>query len=248
MTIRSTATDIAAVMDKVRRDAVTAHGREGECRSLGVLMVDTIIDAVLGSPTLHASQTAGPSSPLERLGSDQQMARKRIDATILITMTAGTATGTSDEPATVAGFGTIDADTARHLVQHTRTWTRAVIDPVDDTVTAIDSHERHIPAGLKKLIHLRMPTCVGDDCGLPSHRTDLDHLIRYEHDGRTRHDNLQPLCRRSHQMKDGGFIGVRMGPDGIPELTTKWGATRRAPVAYRMKPTTARQHPDQPPF
>ena len=249
LTIRSTATDIAAVMDKARRDAVAAHGRDGECRTLGQLMVDSLIDAVLTTPDRDTSAQASPSYPLERLGSGDRPERKTIAATILVTMSAETATGASDGPATVAGFGTIDADTARHLVAHTATWTRAVIDPVDDTVTAIDTHARYIPAGLKKLIHLRMPTCVGDDCGLPAHRTDLDHAIRYEHDGRTRHDNLSPMCRRSHQMKDEGFLGFHLDPDGTPVLTTKWGATRRAPVAFTMKPAAPRrEYPDHPPF
>ncbi len=249
LTIRSTAIDIAAMADKLRRDAVVAHGREGECRSLGQLMVDRIVDAVLGSPALDDSEASSPSYPLERIGSAESPQRRSVQATILVTMTAETATGASDDPARVAGMGSIDADTARHLVAHSATWTRALIDPVDDAVVAIDSHERYIPAGLKKLIHLRMPTCVGDQCGLPAHRTDLDHLIRVEHDGRTRHDNLQPLCRAFHQMKDGGYIGVRMGPDGVPVFETKWGATWRARAAHPTKPPGPRLVlPDDPPF
>ena len=45
--IHSTAADIAAAYDRIRKHAVAAHGREGECRTLGALMVDGAIDAIL---------------------------------------------------------------------------------------------------------------------------------------------------------------------------------------------------------
>ncbi|WP_375386974.1 DUF222 domain-containing protein [uncultured Amnibacterium sp.] len=77
LTIRSTATDIAAMVDKVRRDAVVAHGRQGECRTLSQLEVDRIADAVLGAPTIDASEAQSPSYPLERLGSSEHPSGRR---------------------------------------------------------------------------------------------------------------------------------------------------------------------------
>ena len=121
-----------------------------------------------------------------------------------------------------------------------------LVDPVDDAILAFDSHQRYIPVALKKLIHFRMPTCAGDGCGLPAHRCDLDHITRVEHDGRTRHDNLHPLCRACHQAKDGGYLDVRMSPDGVPIWKTAWGATRHAATRFTIRTRTAL--PDQPPF
>src|SRR5205085_1632014 len=161
----------------------------------GQLMADLTIDLILHGSAADAPDMSDPAYPMERIGSLRVPHRKAVEATILVVMSAETATGASNEPAEVAGMGTIDAEVARRLIQHTRTWTRVVTDPVDDAVLAIDSRERFIPSALKKLIHLRTPTCSGDDCGLPSHRADLDHVTRVEHDGRTRHTNLQPLCR-----------------------------------------------------
>ena len=151
-------------------------------------------------------------------------------------------------------MGSIDAETARALVAHTATWTRAVVDPVDETILRFDSHERYIPAGLKRLLHLRQPTC-GCGCGLPAHRADWahgagsgatpkaawrpcdgdDHVQRFEHDGRTRHENLQILCRRSHQAKDAGFADVSVGDDGVPVWRNRWGGVQRMKTAFRIR-------------
>ncbi len=231
--IHSTAADIAAAYDRIRTKAVVAHGREGECRTLGNLMVDGAIDAIL-SGRMRGPEEGGPSFPMERLGEADDPSRQLIEATITVIIPAETATGAADEPGRIAGMGTIDGEVARTVVAHTRTWTRAVIDPVDDAVLAIDSHERYIPAGLKKLLHLRQPTC-GCGCGLPAHRADIDHIVRYEHDGRTRHDNLQILCRSSHQGKDAGYADVRKMPDGRIAFRNKWGGVQYVKSAVTVR-------------
>ncbi len=259
--IHTTAAKVAAMVDRIRRDAVGAHGRNEECRTLAQLTADRAADLILGAPGGTADDPTWPMDPLADQG---------ITAVITVTMSAETATGATNDLASVAGMGTVvppraprcrfaaprdpgarwgPAKTARNLVAHTRMWTRAVIDPVDDAILAFDEHQRHIPAGLRRLIHARMPTCAGDDCGLPSHRTDLDHAIRYEHDGRTRHLNLHPLCRKAHWMKDEGFLGVRIDAEGVPRWGSKWGASRRAKVAFKAKPATSRPaYPEEPPF
>jgi hypothetical protein len=231
--IHSTATDIAAAYDRIRKNAVAAHGREGECRTLGALMVDEAIDAIL-SGVMRGAEEGGPSFPAERLGETDDPTRTLIDATILVIVPAETATGASDAPAQVAGMGSIDGELARTIVAHTRMWTRVLVDPIDKAVLGIDTHERHIPAGLKKLLHVLQPTC-GCGCGLPAHRADIDHIERFEHDGRTRHDNLQILCRKSHQGKDAGFADVRRAPDGRIGFRNKWGGTQWVTPALTVK-------------
>jgi hypothetical protein len=162
--------------------------------------------------------------------------RKAVQATLLVVVPAGTATGASNEPAELGGMGAIDAEAARHLLRHTSHWTRVVVDPVDDAVLAIDSKERYIPSGLKRLIHARSTSCEGDGCGLPAHSADLDHVVRVEHDGRTRHANLHPLCRSSHQLKDeGGHWEVEMDDDGTTVWRSRWGAVRVVRPALRVR-------------
>ena len=242
--IHSTATDIAAAYDRIRSRAVAAHGREGEGRTLGHLMVDGAIDAVL-SGRMRGSEDGGPSFPMERLGETDDPTRRLIEATILVVVPAATAAGAADQPGEVAGMGTIDGEVARGVVAHTRTWTRVVVDPVDHAVLAIDTHERYIPSGLKKLLHFRQRTCGGDGCGLPAHRADIDHVVRFEHDGRTRHDNLQVLCRSSHQAKDSEFMNVRTMPDGRIRWATKWGGVRYVKPAISVRTAV---YPEEAPF
>lgn len=242
--IHSTAADIAAAYDRIRSKAVAAHGRDGECRTLGQLMVDAAIDAIL-SGRMRGPDEGGPSFPMERLGETDDPTRQLIEATILVVVPAETATGAADQPGEIAGMGAIDAEVARTIVAHTRTWTRVLVDPVDDAVLGIDSHERYIPAGLKKLLHFRQRTC-GCGCGLPAHRADIDHLVRVEHDGRTRHDNLQILCRKAHQEKDAAYMAdVRTMPDGSIRFKNKWGGVRFIKPAVTVRTTT---YPEDAPF
>ena len=120
------------------------------------------------------------------------------------------------------------------VVAHTRRWTRVVIDPVDDAVLAFDSHERHIPTGSEEAAplpaaHLRMRLRAA---GPPA---DIDHITRFKHDGRTRHDNLQILCRASHIAKDAGFADVRMGAEGVPLWRKHLGGVQKMQTGMRIK-------------
>lgn len=249
LTINTDATDVAAAYDAVRQAAIKAHGREGECRTLGQLMADIVIDLILHGSAVDAPELTGPAYPMERLGDLRVPHRKAVDATVLVIVPAETATGASDQPAELAGMGAIDAEVARRIVEHTRSWTRVLVDPIDDTVLGIDAKERFIPSGLKRLIHVRTPSCVGDDCGLPAHRADLDHITRVEHDGRTRHTNLQPLCRPSHQMKDeGGHWRVTSAEDGSTIWRSRWGAVRVVRPALRIRTRGAPPDSDDCPF
>ncbi|WP_375399361.1 DUF222 domain-containing protein [uncultured Amnibacterium sp.] len=246
--VHSTAIDIAAMYDGIRQAAIDLHGRDGEHRTLGQLMADVATDVVLHGLEVPAAEMGDPAYPMERIGSLKAPHRKAVQATVLVVVPADTATGSGNAPAELAGTGAIDAETARQVIGHTRTWTRVAVDPIDDSILGIDSHERYIPAGLKKLLHLRSPSCTGDDCGLPAHRADIDHVIRVEHDGRTRHDNLQVLCRKSHQMKDEGYFDVQTFPDGTIRWHDKWGGNRLVRPALTVKTRTPVELPDDPPF
>ncbi|WP_375400791.1 DUF222 domain-containing protein [uncultured Amnibacterium sp.] len=246
--VHSTAIDIAAMYDGIRQAAIDLHGRDGEHRTLGQLMADVAADVILHGLAVPAAEMTEPGYPMERIGSLKAPHRKAVQATVLVVVAADTATGAGNAPAELAGVGAIDAETARQVIGHTKTWTRVAVDPIDDSILGIDSHERYIPAGLKKLLQLRSPSCVGDDCGLPAHRADIEHVVRVEHDGRTRHDNLQILCRKSHQMKDEGYFDVQTLPDGSIRWRDKWGGNRTVRPALTVKTRVPVQLPDEQPF
>lgn len=244
--IHAPATDIAALHDGLRQSAVAAHGQPGETRYLGQLMADIACDVLLHGLAADAPQLRDPATPMERIsGPDPDVRvphRTAVQASILVTVPAATAVGESQQPGELAGFGSIDAEITRSIITAAHHWTRVLVDPIDDSVLAIDSHQRHIPTGLRTLLQVRDRVCAGDDCGTPAHRTDLDHIIRYELDGRTRHTNLQSLCRPAHHIKDEGYGKVQLLPDGTVTWRSIWGAVRTHQPAITVKMT---QPPDQ---
>ncbi|MDQ1532000.1 MAG: hypothetical protein QOE37_2105, partial [Microbacteriaceae bacterium] len=244
LTFRGPQTDVAAMYDAVRQIAVDAHGREGETRPLGALMFDAGADLILHGAANPPSEPWDPSTPAERLGDVRVPGRKAVQATLLVLAPAATACGEGQQPSALAGWGSLTAAETRRIVASTSTWTRVLVDPIDDAVLGIDSTERYIPAGLRKLLQARDQTCRGPGCNRPSHRCDADHTVRFEHGGHTGETNLAILCRPDHQAKDAGYLDVRRQPDGSLRWRTRWGAT----VVTKPALTVRRPPPTHPPF
>lgn len=83
---------------------------------------------------------------------------------------------------------------------------------------------------LRRMVRLRDPHCVGVGCTVPSHRCDGEHRRPWPH-GPTSPDNLAPVSRRCHRMKQAGWRYTR-APDGATLWTAPHG--RR----YRVPPST----------
>ena len=261
LTLTGPETDIAALHDAAHRAAVSAHGVEGETRTVRQLMYDCLVDVVLhglaapspasviadegsadGPTPTRSSDAQTPADPFERLGDPRVPQRKAIQATILVTVPAAAAVGASNEPGRLAGWGSLAPAEARRIVAAARHWTRVEVDPVDDAILAFDSHERAIPAALRRLIWMRSETCDEPGCAVPAHHADIDHVIRVEHDGRTREINLSALCRAGHQTKDDGYVDVERDADGdIHWNTPRWGgrSTKRPAIRIRRRPGTS---------
>ena len=177
-----------------------------------------------------------PATPHERLGDPRVPQRKAIQATILVTVPAATAAGASNEPGRIAGWGSLPAAEVRRIVAAGRYWTRVETDPVDDAILAFDSHERAIPTALRRLIWMRSETCDEPGCPVSAHLADIDHVIRFEHGGRTTEINLSALCRGSHQTKDDGYVDVTRTPDGdLHWNTPRWGGTSTKRAGRRIR-------------
>lgn len=218
-------TDIGAALDLLERAAVHAAGQPDETRPVGALMFDVGMDLLLHGGALSPEHLADPGTPLERLGSIRVPDRKAINATILVTIPATTATGIGEEPGELVGFGGLDPAAAARIVAHTHAWTRVLVDPVDTAILAFDSTERHIPAGLRRLLQLRDGTCRGPGCTKAACRCDTDHAEPWAAGGHTATRNLSQLSRFCHQIKESGYWDVRLEPDGTQVWTSMWGTT-----------------------
>jgi hypothetical protein len=234
--------------DGLRQAAVAAHGREGETRAVGALMFDIGADLILHGLARPACDLTDPATGAERIGDLRVPHRRAVTATIFVMIPAATATWVGDEPATLAGFGALDARESRRLVAHTTHWTRVITDPVDDSVLRMDSHERRIPPGLRRLTQLSNETCTGVSCGVAAHRCDLDHLQRFEHHGPTSPGNLTPLCRIDHRIKDEGYWRISRLPDGGVRWTSKWGSVRVFHPPHAVKSAAPILYENAPPF
>ncbi|WP_163620906.1 HNH endonuclease signature motif containing protein, partial [Microbacterium sp. B35-30] len=164
-----------------------AGGDDGgavDARTMAQLRADIATDLLL---------TAGPQDCVAGSG------LAAIRATVQITIPVLTMTGAGTEPCLLAGYGPIDADTARTLAAGNPGWERVMTSPVTGAVLAVDRY-RPGPA-LDRFLTARDEHCRFPGCRRPVRRCDIDHTIDHAHGGPTSHDNLAHLCRRHHVLK-----------------------------------------------
>ena len=140
----------------------------------------------------------------------------RPKATVHLTMDLPTVLGFADNPATLAGYGPIDPDTARALAAD-GAWRRLIVEPITGALLDL-GHTVYTPnAALTRFIHTRNARCQFPHCNQPAHRSHLDHTRRYNPDdpagGRTDRNNLGPLCEHHHQLKHRTGWTLRRDPD-----------------------------------
>ncbi|WP_374947037.1 DUF222 domain-containing protein [Agreia sp.] len=141
--------------------------------------------------------------------------------------------GLSEQPASLEGYGPIDAETARQLVDEASSFFRVLTDPVSGAILDIDQPTRHIPQGLRRMRQLIDETCTFPGCGRRAQNCDLDHTVDRQFEGRTKLTNLSHLCRKHHRVKH--QTGWAITQD--ESRTIQW----TSPTGYVAKP-------DPPPF
>jgi Domain of unknown function (DUF222) len=157
---------------------------------------------------------------------------------IRVTVAATTLLGLDDQPAELAGFGPIDAETARVIAADPdSTWRRLLTDPVSGTLLDYGTRVYRPPESLARHVRARDQVCCFPGCRQPSERCDLDHGIPYPH-GPTCDANLIPLCRHHHRAKTIGGWQWRRDPDGTVTWTAPTGHQ------YSMPPPTTLDDPD----
>ena len=178
--------------------AIDAHAKTrvpGDERGVDQRRADALTGLVLGSGTVQSNWTQYPDT--------------RIPALIQITVGIDTLLGSSDEPATLQGYGPIGAVQARQIaIQQDATWRRLLTSP-EGVLLHTDPHTYRPTASVERLVRMRDQHCTFPGCTRPARRCDLDHITAFDHQnpeagGATTPENLHALCRRHHRLKTAG--------------------------------------------
>jgi len=204
--VHLTAADADAAWQRIDGTARHLCAQPGETRTIDQVRADVAADILTGR-----------IDPLTT---------PRVTVGVLIPML--TLLGRSDAPATLEGYGPIDAVTARELTAHAPTFFRILTDPVSATVLDVDRGSYRPPADLKRWLALRDGTCRFAGCGRSAKNCDLDHTVDWAKGGPTAARNLAHLCRRHHTLKHRTRWSVAQHPDTTITWTSPTGAIRTA--------------------
>ena len=194
----------------------------GDGRTRGQLMADTLIERITGRP----AQTPEPIA-VSLVLSDQ-------------TLVGG------NDPAVVPGFGPVPADIARSLIaaaldtpEVRATLRRLYAHPGSGALVAMESRSRLFPKGLATLIRLRDHSCRTPYCDAPIRHTD--HITPATRGGPTSERNGQGTCEAcNHNKQAAGWLVAPIDADRhTTEVTTPTGHHYRStapPVLLGRKP------------
>ncbi len=143
------------------------------------------------------------------------------------------------QPAELAGYGPIPAETARRLAGY-GTWRRLLTDPVSGAVLDYGRTRYEPPPDLVDHVVARDRTCRWPGCERPAADCDLDHTIAYPY-GPTAVGNLGPFCEHHHIGKHHSRWKVRQPEPGRFEWTSPTGHT------YTITPEPLGAMPPDPP-
>ena len=194
----------------------------------------------------------------------------RIDVTVSL----ATLLGLDEDPAQLAGYGAITAQTARRLAAN-GTWRRLVTDLQTGTVLDVGKTRYRPPEDLAEIIRARDPYCVSPICNAVSRHCDLDHRVPFNPDGTggaTSAENIFPACRRDHLLKthagwtydraDNGTITwttptghtygynspTPPGHEHLPQVEPEPGLDPEPKAAPKVEPEQKSEADDPPPF
>ena len=153
-----------------------------------------------------------------------------VAVVINVVATEATASGDSQRPGYLEGYGVIDAAQVRAMAAAAKL---AVIDPVTSAAQAL----RYQPsAALERAVRCRDLTCRFPGCHRRAAYCDVDHTIPFHHGdpaagGLTVFSNLKCLCRHHHRLKTFGGWRDEQWADGTVLWTSPTGQTYRTSPA-----------------
>ncbi len=167
---------------------------QGDGRSRGQIMADTLVERVTGQATAGA-----------------------VPITVNLVISDQTLLGGGHEPAWLIGHGPVPADAARDVARRamddaTAALRRLYATPETGSLTALESTTRLFPAHLATFIELRDRTCRTPWCDAPIRQSD--HLVRHAAGGPTSALNGQGVCQQCNLAKEA--VGWRCRPIAGP--------------------------------
>jgi hypothetical protein len=176
-----------------------ARGRraDGDDRAIAEIMCDTLVERVTGAAR----------------------ADRAADVELQVVITDRSLLGSTDQPASLVGYGPIPAQTATRIAAETQAWVRRLLtDPVTGAVQTADAKRRRFFSGAARdLVLIRDRRCRNPVCNAPIR--DIDHRIEHSAGGDTHPDNADAYCQRCHHLKDHPEMTVirRPEPPALPD-------------------------------
>ncbi|HVX69311.1 MAG TPA: hypothetical protein VHA79_06425 [Mycobacteriales bacterium] len=195
------------VMDVINRDAEQLR-RDGDRRPIGVRRITALANAVLG-----------------------KAAADRPTVQTMVTVDLSTYLGLTNRPGELSGYGPITAELARQLSQDAEL-VRLITDPIEGTVVDVGRRSYRPTRLVRRIVEALHPVCAFAGCNRRAVSCDKDHRQDWREGGHTSTCNLQPLCRRHHNLKTQRLWSVDIDPDGSEVWTSRLGFkfVQRAPT------------------
>ena len=174
----------------LRRHADSCRA-QGDQRSRGQIMADTLVERLTGQATAGA-----------------------VSVEVGVVMTEATLLGTGHTPARITGYGPVPASLARQIVRDAATvWLRRLYTrPADGSLVAMDSRRRGFAGELRRFLVVRDELCRTPWCEAPVRH--LDHVTAVAADGTTSAENGQGLCEACNYIKEAaGWTSRRLDGD-----------------------------------
>ena len=184
----------------------------------------------------HASRTDGAGGSLGELrcealetlvlgDHDDRPVTVRAQLDVLVPLDA--LLGISDEPAELAGAGSISIGAVRDLLADRDsqvTVRRLITEPRTGSLLDVGRTAYQIPDRLREFIVTRDRVCRFPGCARRAARCQIDHAVARDDGGSTDVGNLGALCVRHHQLKThGGWRIQNSKPDGSCEWISPHG-------------------------
>lgn len=187
-------------------------------RSLDQIRADLTVDLLLNGAPSNSNGVVG----LERLDARVQVT---VPASVLLASDHCEGTGRGAGAAVLAGFGPIDAATARRVAAVAAGWDRSLLDPGTGELLKVGRYRPS--AEIVRFLEARDQHCRFPGCTVPPFRADRDHTLDAALGGDTSTGNLALLCRRHHTMKHHAGVKVQQLHGGDLLWRSPSGRARR---------------------